>query len=83
MSQSLLLLPRQPNNDEIRVNVNLSNNQCVISSFGFDLFYDTSMFTYLGIDGQNTLTADWSMLDGNEIGTGQVRIGGYSGTGPK
>jgi len=41
------------------------------------------MFTYLGIDGQNTLTADWSMLDGNEIGTGQVRIGGYSGTGPK
>jgi hypothetical protein len=39
------------------------------------------MFTYLGLEGQNTLTSDWSMLDGNEINAGQVRIGGYSGTG--
>lgn len=67
--------------DEIEVLVNISGNQCEISSFGFDLFYDTGMFTYVGLEGQNTLTADWSMLDGNEINPGQVRIGGYSGTG--
>ena len=67
--------------DEIEVQVNITGNQCEISSFGFDLLFDTGMFTYVGLEGQSTLTADWSMLDGNEINPGQVRIGGYSGTG--
>jgi hypothetical protein len=67
--------------DEIEILVNISGNQCEISSFGFDLLFDSGMFTYLGLEGQNTLTSDWSMLDGNEINAGQVRIGGYSGTG--
>lgn len=68
-------------NDQITVDVNLSNNQCTMSAFGFDLNFDAAMFTFLGIESLGTLIADWSMLDGNEINPGQVRIGGYSGMG--
>jgi len=68
-------------NDVIEAHITISNNQCVMSSLGFDLFYDASMFSYIGLDTLNCLTADWSMLDGNEINPGQVRIGGYSGSG--
>lgn len=67
--------------DEIQVNVNISNNQCGMTSLGFDFFYDTSMFSYLGVEAQNCLTADWSMIDGYEVSPGQIRIGGYSGSG--
>ena len=67
--------------DILEVSINISNNQCVMSPFGFDLIYDTSMFTFQGINRQNCLTSDWSMLSGNEISPGQVRIGGCPGTG--
>ncbi len=52
-----------------------------MSAFGFDLYFDDDMFVFLGIESQNTLISDWSMLDGNEINPGQVRIGAYSGMG--
>lgn len=68
-------------NDQITVDVNLSNNQCVMSAFGFDLYFDDAMFTFQGIEAQGTLITDWSMIDGNEINPGQVRVGGYSGMG--
>jgi len=68
-------------NNVITVNVNLSGNTCAMSSFGFDLYYDDAMFTYQGIEADGTMISDWSMLDGNEINPGQVRIGGYSGMG--
>lgn len=67
--------------EEIEVNINISNNQCGMTSLGFDFYYETSMFSYLGVETQNCLTADWSMIDGYEISPGQIRIGGYSGSG--
>jgi hypothetical protein len=66
--------------DEIFVHINISNNQCEISSFGFDLFYDTTMFSYQAISIQNCLTSNWSLVDANEISPGRVRVGGYSGS---
>jgi hypothetical protein len=66
--------------DEIKIHINITNNQCEISSFGFDFYYETDMFTYLGIETLNCLTSDWSAVDGNEITPGRVRIGGYSGS---
>lgn len=68
-------------NNEIKVYINISNNQCQMCALGFDLFYETSMFSYQGIERQNCLTSDWSTVDADEISPGQVRIGGYAGSG--
>jgi hypothetical protein len=67
--------------DEIVVHINISNNQCQMCALGFDLFYETSMFSYQGIETLNCLTSDWSMVDADEISPGQVRIGGFAGSG--
>jgi len=67
--------------DEILVYINITNNQCQMCALGFDFFYETSMFSYLGIETQNCLTSDWSTVDADEISPGQVRIGGYAGSG--
>lgn len=67
-------------NDEITVSINISNNQCEICTFAFDLLYETSLFSYQGIERQNCLTSDWTMVDGNEITPGQLRIGGFAGS---
>jgi hypothetical protein len=67
--------------DEIVVYINISNNQCQMCALGFDFFYDTSMFSYQGIETQNCLTSDWSTVDADEISPGQVRIGGFAGSG--
>jgi hypothetical protein len=67
--------------DVIDVYINISDNSCEMSALGFDFFYDTSIFSYQAVSTQNCLTADWSMLDAYEISPGQVRIGGYAGSG--
>ncbi len=67
--------------DDVEVSINIDNNQCQMSAFGFDLFYETSMFSYQGIEIQNCLTADWSTVDADEVSPGQVRIGGFAGSG--
>lgn len=67
--------------DDIDVYINISNNSCEMSALGFDFFYDISIFSYQGVTTQNCLNSDWSMLDGYEIAPGQVRIGGYAGSG--
>ena len=68
-------------NNEIDVYIKISDNQCELSALGFDLYYDTSMFDFLGIENQNCLTADWSMINAYEINPGQVRVGGIAGIG--
>jgi hypothetical protein len=68
-------------NDNINIHIKISNNTCAISAFGFDLYYETSMFSFQGVTGQDCLTSDWSMLDAYELSSGHVRIGGYAGTG--
>lgn len=67
--------------DVILVYINITNNQCQMCALGYDFFYDTSMFSYQGIETQNCLTSDWSTVDADEISPGQVRIGGFAGSG--
>ncbi len=67
--------------DEINIHIKISNNTCEISAFGFDLYYEASMFSFQGVTAQNCLTSDWSMLDAYELSAGHVRVGGYAGTG--
>lgn len=66
--------------EDIDVQIIISNNQCEISSFGFDFLYETSMFSYQGIEVLNCLTSDWSTVDANEISPGRVRVGGFAGS---
>lgn len=68
-------------NNEIQVNIRIAENQCELSALGFDLFYDPSVFTFLYVENQNCLTADWSIINGHEINPGQVRVGGVTGVG--
>jgi hypothetical protein len=68
-------------NDNISIHIKISNNTCAISAFGFDLYYDSSMFSFQGVTAQNCLTSDWSMLDAYELSSGHIRVGGYVGTG--
>ncbi len=67
--------------NEIEAYINIANNQCVLSSIGFDLLFDSNYFSYLGVETQGCLTSDWSMMDGYEVNSGQIRIGGYAGSG--
>jgi hypothetical protein len=60
--------------------VNIANNDNSVSAFGIDLTYDTSLFTYLGVE-RGSLTADWGTLSGNEVSPGLVRMGGFRGGG--
>jgi len=62
--------------DEVEAFINISNNQCGVSSLGFDVFFDTNFFSYLGVNPQGCLTSDWSMMDGYEVSPGQIRVGG-------
>lgn len=68
-------------NDEIEIIIDISDNQCELSAIGFDLYYDISKFAFLGVENQNCLTSDWSMLDGYEISPGLIRVGGLAGIG--
>ncbi len=79
---SVELTPSTATYDEdIDVSINIADNQCQMSAFGFDLFYDTTMFSYQGIEVLNCLTADWGTVDADEVSPGQVRIGGFAGSG--
>jgi len=77
----VLTPPTATYDEEIEVSINISNNQCEMIYLGFDLLYETSLFSFLGVETQNCLTADWSTLDGYEVSPGHLRIGGYAGSG--
>jgi len=64
----------------VTIKVNIKNNLSEISSFGFDLTYDSSKFAWISVVRGN-FTQDWATVDGNEISSGVVRIGGFAGSG--
>jgi hypothetical protein len=64
----------------ITILIDISNNTQQISAFGLDLIYDSTSFVYKGVE-KGSLTSDWSPIEGNEIDSGKIRIGGYAGEG--
>ena len=51
------------------------------SAFTFDLTYDPQVLEWKGtIDKNGTLTADWGLVDANQISDGNIRISGISMT---
>jgi hypothetical protein len=68
-----------PNGTIITLTVSVYQNTGTISSFGFDLTYDKSMFALQSTSG-GSLTGGWNVA-GNDI-SGGARVGGYAGGQP-
>jgi hypothetical protein len=66
--------------NNINISVDISDNDQGISAFGLELIYDSTSFVYKGVE-KGSLTSDWSPIEGNEIDSGKIRIGGYAGGG--
>jgi hypothetical protein len=51
-----------------------------MKAFGLELRYSADKMTFLGVE-PTELTRDFVAVDGNEVASGVVRIGGYSMSG--
>jgi hypothetical protein len=58
----------------VTIPIAINGNINEIRAFGLELTYDTTMFDYQNIS-KGDLTADWGVVDGNEISSGTVIIG--------
>jgi hypothetical protein len=63
--------------DIIDVPITILGNTEEIKAFGLDVTYDTTMFSYVGVN-KGSLTGSWSTVTGSQISTG-ARIGGFAG----
>ncbi len=64
----------------VSIPVSISGNLKEITSFGLDMTFDSGLFQYLSTN-KGSLTGNWSMLDGNLVGSGLARLGGFAGSG--
>jgi hypothetical protein len=64
----------------ITISASIKENGQEIRVFGLDITFDTKMFQLQGVN-KGSLTGDWTAVDGNEISPGQVRVGGFVGSG--
>ncbi len=61
--------------EEVLMPVVISNTPNV-SSYTFDLLFDSTQIEFIGIDKSQTLSEDFLLVDANEIEPGRLRIGG-------
>jgi hypothetical protein len=67
-------------NTIVTVPISITGNLSEIDVFGLDFAFDQNMFQYQGI-AKGNLTGTWAAVDGNSIGPGTLRIGGFAGSG--
>ncbi len=65
---------------QVTVTISIKDNQNEIGVFGLELTFPPKMFGYLGLD-KGSLVNDWAAVDGNEISAGNLKIGGFKGSG--
>ena len=58
----------------------IAKNSQEIRVFGFDASFDTKMFQFQGVS-QGSLTGNWAAVDGNEPSPGELKVGGFVGSG--
>jgi len=63
----------------VTIPVRIKGNIQEIKAFGLELTYDTTMFEYQSVS-KGDKTGDWISVDGNEVSSGTVRIGGFAGS---
>jgi len=64
----------------VTVTVSVKANSKEIKVFGLDLTFESKMFKLQKIE-KGSLNTTWAAVDGNEIESGKVRIGGFTGSG--
>jgi hypothetical protein len=64
----------------VTVSLSIKGNIKDISVFGLDFSFDSNLFQYQSV-GKGSLNGDWAAVDGNMISTGNLRIGGFAGSG--
>ncbi|MFP4082086.1 MAG: cohesin domain-containing protein, partial [Candidatus Aminicenantes bacterium] len=64
----------------VSIPVAITGNTNEITYFGLDLSYDTSVFEFQSVS-SGGLTSDWASVDGNDLGSGTIRVGGFAGSG--
>ena len=62
-------------NTTVQVAINVRGNTSLIEAFGLQVNFNTTMFQYVGTS-KGSLTGNWSLLGGNQISPGVIRIGG-------
>ena len=63
----------------VEVPVSIKGNQNEIKVFGLELHFDPNMFQYHRTTSSN-LTSGWAAVDGNEISSGVIKVGGFAGS---
>jgi hypothetical protein len=66
-------------NTIVEIPISIYGNSNEINDFGLDLTFDSNMFAYQSV-AKGNLTSDWSYIDGNEVSSGVLRVGGFAGT---
>lgn len=62
----------------VNIPISIVGNSHEISAFGLELVYEGSLFEFQEANA-GTLTGSWSAVDGNEIVSGTVKVGGFTG----
>lgn len=60
------------------ISMAIKGNIQEIEAFGLELTYDATMFEYQSVS-KGDRTGDWALVDGYEVSSGTIRIGGYAG----
>jgi len=63
----------------VSIPVSIRGNRNEIQVFGLELHFDPNMFQYSGTSSGN-LTGSWAAVDGNEISSGVIKVGGFAGS---
>jgi hypothetical protein len=64
----------------VSASVLIKGNSKEIRVFGLDVTFDTRMFQFQEVR-RGTLTSGWAEVAGNEVGPGNLRVGGFVGSG--
>jgi hypothetical protein len=65
---------------QVTVTIAIKDNQHEIGVFGMELTFPPKMFDFLEI-AKGSLVNDWAAVDGNEVSAGNLKIGGFKGSG--
>lgn len=60
--------------------ISLNNTDREIKVFGLEMKFDADKFRFRRIE-EGNLTESWAAVDGNEISSGTLRVGGFMGSG--
>lgn len=64
----------------VTVTVSIKDNQQEVGVFGMDLTFPPKMLEFTGVS-KGSLTGNWAAVDGNEVSAGNLKIGGFKGSG--